>query len=107
MCHIGTKAVKAHVRLSLLSSPLVVETRKQPGPLIFIQKRPRQSMHEKERNFWYVKPLRFGVCLLWQLALIILTNALPLASLSGQPSEAEDPVDPSLASHNSPAGVHV
>ena len=53
--------------------------------------------------------MRFGVCLLWQLALIILTKALHLkeSSLSGQPSEAGGPPDPFLASHSSTAGVHV
>lgn len=76
--------------------PLVVETQKQPEPLVFTQKRPSQMVHEKDRNVWCVKPLRLGVCLLWQLALIILTNALPFneSSLSGQPSEAGGPPDP-------------
>lgn len=56
-----------------------------------------------------MKALRVGACLLWLLALIILTNALRFheSGLSGQPSVAGDSLDPSLASHNCTAGVHV
>lgn len=43
-----TKAFKAHVLPSFAPSLLVMDTQKQPGPLVFTQKRPGQSVHEIE-----------------------------------------------------------